>query len=402
MEQFEQLHIDDLSEGDLHVSGITVAVVNDNHENVQLTFNEEKNALSVVVSNTNINCHVNWKYHVLIADITGVGDITGPISSVSMNLGFETQEKDGMLIPKVNIQDFDIQFDEGNFNFNFDCSMCPGDLANIILNLFKGALLDKIRDEARGVVNDKVVGTVNDALMEGYPLTKELNEEIGIGLVAVNPRKPLVIGIAGGTASGKSTLCQQLIDKLGIEHYSLLTMDNFYKALSKEQVADVANYNFDSPNALDFEATYEALSQLVKSEDAYIPDYDFSQHNPTDKKLKIKSSHIIIFEGIFAFHDERIRNLIDLKIFVDEDPTSRLMRRMKRDMTERGRTLDLVLHQWQTTVAPSDNKYLNETIDYSDIIIHGNSGNAAMLNLVASSICQTLKQNIALTNTASQ
>jgi hypothetical protein len=104
-----------------------------------------------------------------------------------MNLGFETQEKDGMLIPKVNIQDFDIQFDEGNFNFNFDCSMCPGDLANIILNLFKGALLDKIRDEARGVVNDKVVGTVNDALMEGYPLTKELNEEIGIGLATMGP-----------------------------------------------------------------------------------------------------------------------------------------------------------------------------------------------------------------------
>jgi hypothetical protein len=187
MEEFEQIHIDDIHEGDLKVTGITVMAVNDNHENVQISFNEEKNALSVVVLNTYIECHVNWKYHVLITDISGVGDIKGPISKVAMNLGFETQEKNGMLIPKVNIQDFDIDFDRGNFHFNFDCSFCPGDLVNLILELFKGPLIDKIRDEARSAINQKVIGKVNEIIMDKYPLTQELTSEISMGLATTGP-----------------------------------------------------------------------------------------------------------------------------------------------------------------------------------------------------------------------
>jgi hypothetical protein len=120
MEEFEQIHMDDMKKGDLKITGITVQVENDNHENVQISFNEKKNALSVVVTNTFIKCHANWKYHVLVTNLSGVADMNGPINKVAMNIGFETQEKDGMLIPKINIQDFDINFDKSHFKFHLN------------------------------------------------------------------------------------------------------------------------------------------------------------------------------------------------------------------------------------------------------------------------------------------
>ena len=144
--------------------------------------------------------------------------------------------------------------------------------------------------------------------------------------------RPYFIGIAGGTASGKTTLCREIIEQLGVVgDFTMITMDNFYKDLTPEQMANVDNYNFDSPDSLDFDEMYEAVQKLVQYEDVQIPDYDFSINSRTAEKVTLRASHFILFEGILALHDERLRDLMDLKIYVNEDSDIRLLRRIKRD-----------------------------------------------------------------------
>lgn len=172
--------------------------------------------------------------------------------------------------------------------------------------------------------------------------------------------RPYFIGIAGGTASGKTTLCREIIKQLNmVGDFTLLTMDNFYKDLTPEQMADVANYNFDSPDSLDFDEMYEAVQGLLEYKDVQIPDYDFSTNSRKQEKITLKASHFILFEGILALHDERLRDLMDFKIFVHEDADTRLLRRIKRDTTERGRTVDGVLFQWHKTVKPSYDEWVH-------------------------------------------
>ena len=136
--------------------------------------------------------------------------------------------------------------------------------------------------------------------------------------------KPYFIGIAGGTASGKTTLCKEIIKQLGVVgDFTMMTMDNFYKDLTPEQAADVENYNFDSPNSLDFDEVYIAVKKLLEYEDAKIPDYDFSINSRVGT-ITLKASHFILFEGIMALYDERVRDLMDFKVYVNEDSDIRL------------------------------------------------------------------------------
>ena len=187
MEGFRNIDIDEIKEGDLKVSGIEVEVVNEDHNNVQVTFNAEKNGVNVVVDNTSIKVHCNWKYKKLILEVSGVGDIEGPISHLSMMIGFENQEKDGMLIPKINIQDFDMGINSGDWHFHFDCSACPPGIADLLLDLFKSDLIKKIKDEAKSVVDNKVGDIVNEALMEQYPLQTAATDEISVSLATTGP-----------------------------------------------------------------------------------------------------------------------------------------------------------------------------------------------------------------------
>ena len=158
--------------------------------------------------------------------------------------------------------------------------------------------------------------------------------------------KPYFIGISGGTASGKTTLCKELYQNLSeiqqskgpkgdtiskfrlkLDKCILLSMDNFYKGLSKEDHDNAHNYNFDHPNSLDFDAAYEVVQKLMKYEDADIPNYDFATHSRTDVETHLEKSNFILFEGIFALYDKRIRDMMDLKLFVHEDDDIRLSRR---------------------------------------------------------------------------
>lgn len=142
--------------------------------------------------------------------------------------------------------------------------------------------------------------------------------------------RPFLIGVTGGTASGKTTLCHDLFNSLKvIDDCVLMSMDNFYRGLTPEEHDNVANYNFDHPDALDFDKMRECLESLLNQEDTEIPTYDFASHQRTDKTVTLKKSNFIFFEGILGFYDPKIRDLMDFKIYVTADDDTRLSRRCK-------------------------------------------------------------------------
>ncbi|CAI2372165.1 unnamed protein product [Moneuplotes crassus] len=203
--------------------------------------------------------------------------------------------------------------------------------------------------------------------------------------------KPYFIGITGGTASGKTTLCREIFENLSvIDDCVLLSMDNFYKGLSQEDHDDAANYNFDHPDALDFDEIYEVVLKLLRYEDAEIPNYDFSTHQRTSERTKIYKSYFILFEGILALHDKRIRDLMDLKIFVQEDDDVRLCRRIRRDISERGRDLMSVINQWHGTVKSSFDEFIKPTAKYADLIVQGNETNKNAIQFMVDSLTKKM------------
>ena len=164
--------------------------------------------------------------------------------------------------------------------------------------------------------------------------------------------------------------------------------------LSQEQRENVGNYNFDHPDSLDFDDMYECIKELLDYKDVMIPDYDFSTHSRKAEKIPVKSSHFILFEGILALYDERIRDMMDIKIYVTEDNDTRLLRRIKRDIRERGRTLENVLLQWHKTVKPSFDEFVAGTLKHADIIVNGNQNNKKAVNFICFNLKSILKEYI--------
>lgn len=199
--------------------------------------------------------------------------------------------------------------------------------------------------------------------------------------------KPLVIGVTGGTASGKSYVCKQICDAFPVEgHVSLLQMDHFYKPLTQEQLADVANHNFDEPAAFDWDAYTKALEELVTKGVAEIPVYCFKTHSRLAETQTIKAGEIIIVEGILSLHSEKMREMMDVKIYVDADADLRLGRRIVRDQQSRGRSLQGILQQYFQTVKPSFELYTLPCKKFADIIIPGHEDNGKAIFLVIQSI----------------
>jgi uridine kinase len=199
--------------------------------------------------------------------------------------------------------------------------------------------------------------------------------------------KPLVIGVTGGTASGKSYVCKQICDSFPDEgHVTLLQMDHFYKGLTPEQMADVSNYNFDEPAAFDWEAYSTALDNLVNKGATDIPVYCFKTHSRLQQTQTIKAGQIVIVEGILSLFDKKMRDMMDVKIYVEADADLRLGRRIVRDQKSRGRSLQSILQQYFQTVKPSFENYTLPCKKYADIIIPGHEGNSNAIFLVIQSI----------------
>jgi uridine kinase len=200
----------------------------------------------------------------------------------------------------------------------------------------------------------------------------------------------LVIGIAGGTGSGKTTLMNNIIKTFGGD-ITVLSHDNYYRRLDHLPLEERAKVNYDEPAALETELMVTHLEALRSGFEVDCPVYDFSQHNRSNETVRIIPQRVIIVEGILIFADEALRELMDIKIFVDTDADVRLCRRIKRDVQKRGRTLDSVITQYQTTVKPMHEKYVEPSKKYADLVVPEGGKNQIALDMIIGKIRRHLE-----------
>lgn len=205
---------------------------------------------------------------------------------------------------------------------------------------------------------------------------------------------PLLIGIAGGSGSGKSTLTRRIISRFQ-DQISFLSLDNYYCDQSHIPLEDRRRINYDHPSAFDFALFREHLRSLKNGEVIYSPTYSFSQYVRLSETTKIEPKNVIIVEGILVLWDEEVRDLLDIKIYVDCDSDLRFIRRMVRDIKERGREIDLVVEQYISTVRPMHIQFVEPTKRYADLIIPEGGYNNVAFELIISRISQFLeKKNV--------
>ncbi len=193
---------------------------------------------------------------------------------------------------------------------------------------------------------------------------------------------PLVIGIAGGSGSGKTTVAQKILNRIGIDKIAYLPHDAYYRDLSKLPSAQRSEINFDHPNSLETELMIEHVLRLKDYQPVDLPVYDFSSDRRTESVIRIEPRHIILVEGILIFVERELRELLDLKIFVDTDPDLRFIRRLQRDIQERGRSAESVVQQYLNTVRPMHLEFVEPSKRYADVIIPEGGFNTAAMDMV--------------------
>ena len=198
--------------------------------------------------------------------------------------------------------------------------------------------------------------------------------------------KPVLIGICGGTGSGKSTVARSIYESFYEENVTVIQQDAYYKDQSHLEMTERAKTNYDHPFAFDTERLIKDLKSLLSGDSINRPIYDFSIHNRSKDSVKIKPRDVIILEGIMILEDEDLRNLMDIKIFVDTDADIRIIRRIVRDINERGRTLDSVIEQYITTVKPAHEQFIEPYKKYADIIIPEGGYNKVAIDIMVSKI----------------
>lgn len=200
----------------------------------------------------------------------------------------------------------------------------------------------------------------------------------------------LIIGIAGGTGCGKTTVVNQIIDELPEGEVGVISQDSYYKDTSHLSYDERVKINFDHPRSIDFELLEEHLKQLKQGHSIEQPVYSFIKHNRTGDTIKTMPRKVMIVEGILILSHPELRDLFDIKIFVHADSDERLIRRLKRDITERGRDIEEVLTRYQTTLKPMHQQFIEPMKEYADIIIPNNKYNTVAVDIVRSIISQKL------------
>lgn len=200
----------------------------------------------------------------------------------------------------------------------------------------------------------------------------------------------LIIGIAGGTGSGKTTVVRQIIEELKNEEVDVISQDSYYQDTSHLSFEDRKKINFDHPKSIDFDLLVSHLKELKAGNSIQQPVYSFKEHNRTKETLLIEPRKVIIVEGILILTHPDIREMFDIKIYVHADSDERLIRRLKRDIAERGRDLDEVLNRYQTTLKPMHQQFIEPTKEFADIIIPTNRYNTVAVDIVQTIIRQRL------------
>ncbi|XP_010436027.1 PREDICTED: uridine kinase-like protein 1, chloroplastic [Camelina sativa] len=208
------------------------------------------------------------------------------------------------------------------------------------------------------------------------------------------PKQPFIIGVTGGTASGKTTVCDMIIQQLHDQRVVLVNQDSFYRGLTSEELQRAQEYNFDHPDAFDNEQLLHCAETLKSGLPYQVPIYDFKIHQRrSDTFRQVNASDVIILEGILIFHDSRVRNLMNMKIFVDTDADVRLARRIRRDTAERGRDVISVLEQYAKFVKPAFDDFVLPTKKYADVIIPRGGDNHVAVDLITQHIHTKLGQH---------
>ena len=201
----------------------------------------------------------------------------------------------------------------------------------------------------------------------------------------------LVIGIAGGSGSGKTTLLKNIIATFG-PAITVISHDNYYKRHDEMTYEERCKLNYDEPDALETDLMVQQLAQLRRGEEILCPVYDFTVHNRSDETILIKPERVIIVEGILIFENKELRDLMDIKIFVDTDADIRICRRIKRDVNKRGRSLESVILQYQETVKPMHEKYVEPSKKYADIVVPEGGKNLVALAMIQGYISRYLEE----------
>jgi uridine kinase len=206
-------------------------------------------------------------------------------------------------------------------------------------------------------------------------------------------KKPIVIGVTGGSGSGKTSVSRAILDKFTDVSILLLEQDFYYKDQSDLPFEERLKTNYDHPFAFDTDLFIKDLKKLIQYESIEQPVYDYSKHTRSDQVIHREPKEVIIVEGILILEDQRLRDLMDIKVYVDTDDDIRIIRRIKRDMESRGRTLDSVIHQYLTVVKPMHQQFIEPTKKFADIIIPEGGQNQVAIDLMTTKIASILSEN---------
>jgi uridine kinase len=198
--------------------------------------------------------------------------------------------------------------------------------------------------------------------------------------------KPLVIGVAGGSGSGKSTVSRNVAQALPNHSVAFIDMDAYYQNYAHLPFEERRKINWDHPDAFDWELLLAQLKRLASGESIEKPVYDFVQHVRSDKTVVVPPAEVVVVDGILLFVDRRIRELCDVKVFVDADADTRLIRRLKRDMVKRGRPLEEILEQYLSTVQPMHLEFVEPSKRYADVIVPRGGHNAVAIEMIVAKI----------------